>query len=595
MPPELFVLRSRRRWARCARQRRRPVLDSAGVHAASRNPTAARTRYGFFHIGRLRPGATVRTGAGTARRAPCRERRAVSAVSLRRARDVHRRHAAAGGVDARACGDAVSALGRRRIRPADRRHQHREPVARAGAAPGARAGHAPRPWGAPIPCGAATAHRRPASRPCSAERLRLGSARPSCRPRRPGMDNLPNAAMSGMDAATFAFVDRGLGARGAADWTGAGDAAGGGHDQSGARRREPLRNQRTRDAALPPRPRGDAGGAVGRPADCGARCCSPASATCSTSTRVRRRRAWSPARSFRRPRAIPDAPAVVTLSIASSMRVRAMPGVEAAGVTSNIALSGFESPSTVVGRHGRADATTAAASPVRGRRDAGLLRGDGARASSAAAILPTAIATTRCGSRSWTNAWPRGSGRARIRSARASIVARPAPSPSSASSARSASRAWPARSTPSARPTFRTRRHRRCDGCGGSRSSSAADSAAVVARLSAPALVEIDPDLPALRRPDDGASARPGRLCRSASPRAWRALFAVVALFLSMLGIYGVLAHRGRAAGPRDRHSDGARQHRARHLPSRVQRRRGVDWRRADARTGRRDRAWRRR
>ncbi len=50
---------------------------------------------------------------------------------------------------------------------------------------------------------------------------------------------------------------------------------------------------------------------------------------------------------FPPPSRYPNRPAVIALQDRVLERVRAMPGVEAAGITSNIALSGFESPSTV--------------------------------------------------------------------------------------------------------------------------------------------------------------------------------------------------------------------------------------------------------
>ena len=60
-----------------------------------------------------------------------------------------------------------------------------------------------------------------------------------------------------------------------------------------------------------------------------------------------RPRAWSRRPSSRRPRAIRTHKPSSTLLDRVLERVRAIPGVEAAGITSNIALSGFESPATV--------------------------------------------------------------------------------------------------------------------------------------------------------------------------------------------------------------------------------------------------------
>ena len=73
--------------------------------------------------------------------------------------------------------------------------------------------------------------------------------------------------------------------------------------------------------------------------------------------------------------------------------------------------------------------------PVGGRRDARILRSHGHAAGPRPLLCRRAIEKTRCAWRSWTNAWRRGSGRARIRSARASTGASPDPSPSWASCA----------------------------------------------------------------------------------------------------------------------------------------------------------------
>ena len=97
---------------------------------------APRTRYGFFHIGRLAPGRDVEQVQAQVDALHARERQTVPAAPVGRARHVHRRHAVAGRADARDPAHAVSAVGRRRVRPADRRHQHRQPRARARQRPG---------------------------------------------------------------------------------------------------------------------------------------------------------------------------------------------------------------------------------------------------------------------------------------------------------------------------------------------------------------------------------------------------------------------------------------------------------------------------
>ena len=131
---------------------------------------------------------------------------------------------------------------------------------------------------------------------------------------------------------------------------------------------------------------------------------------------------------FPPPSRYPDAPAVDTLVDRFLKAVRAIPGVEAAGITSNVALSGYASPATVAADNdptARPDAVVipSVVSVTPGYFEAmatRLVRGR---------YFAESDRRPRCASRSWTSGWPHGSGPIRIRSARACIVATPVRTP----------------------------------------------------------------------------------------------------------------------------------------------------------------------
>ena len=128
-----------------------------------------------------------RARPGPGRCASRRERQTISAVPVHRARHVHARLAVAGRDDARRPAHAVSALGRRRIRAADRRHQYREPGpgARQRTRPRARDAHRARRQ--PLPVDAATDRRGDGARR-DRRRRRRGAGRGDPSGTRPSLD-----------------------------------------------------------------------------------------------------------------------------------------------------------------------------------------------------------------------------------------------------------------------------------------------------------------------------------------------------------------------------------------------------------------------
>ena len=92
---------------------------------------------------------------------------------------------------------------------------------------------------------------------------------------------------------------------------------------------------------------------------------------------------------------------------------------------------------------------------------------------------------------------------------------------------------------------------------------SAGDPAAVVRGPRAQALARDRSRPPDRRHPDDDASGRRTRSCPQRLAMSLATMFAGIALFLSMLGLYGVLVERRRPPHSRDRHPHGAGQHRA--------------------------------
>jgi predicted permease len=242
---------------------------------------------------------------------------------------------------------------------------------------------------------------------------------------------------------------------------------------------------------------------------------------------------------FPPPSRYPDQAAAAALLDRIRDRVLTIPGVAAAGFTSNVALSGYESPSTV----SAADQAAADGAP----------------------LVPSVVTVTPGYFETMSTPVVRGRAfdeRDRADALHVAIVDEPL-----------ARRLWPD-ADPIGQAIFRGEagpftivgvvRNVRLEGLAGSIDAigtayfphtqappmgrlrwlavrSAADPTSLVRALRA-ALVEIDPDLPL-----SDVQTMTERTARSLVPQrlaaSLAALFAVVALFLSMLGIYGVLAN----------------------------------------------------
>ena len=168
-----LILRDGQRRPRADRRRRNPILAAARVHVRTeirRRPHQVR----LLSHRTARARGNDRAGARAGRGVECPHVRAVSAVPLHRAPHVHGRHAAPGSTHRHCPAGPVSALGRRRVRAADWRAQHREPRTRTCERASARARDTN------------GARCRPASRDAAADRRRRtarGRGRP-CRSRR---------------------------------------------------------------------------------------------------------------------------------------------------------------------------------------------------------------------------------------------------------------------------------------------------------------------------------------------------------------------------------------------------------------------------
>ena len=241
---------------------------------------------------------------------------------------------------------------------------------------------------------------------------------------------------------------------------------------------------------------------------------------------------------FPPPSRYPDAAAVADLLDQLLERVRTIPGVEATGITSNIALSGFESPSTVspADRRGRDEGTAVpsvvAVSPgyfdamstrlVRGRNFTPNDRADAPRV----AILDESLAR-----RLWPREDPIGNAIYRGDDGPYTIVGivREVRFEGLTGSIESIGTAYFAHTQ--APPLRRLRWI----------AVKSTVEAAVVVRALRLALRQLDPDLPLAdvqtMEQRAAVSLAPQRLAMTLAM-----MFAGVALFLSMLGIYGVLA-----------------------------------------------------
>jgi putative ABC transport system permease protein len=240
---------------------------------------------------------------------------------------------------------------------------------------------------------------------------------------------------------------------------------------------------------------------------------------------------------FPPPSRYPDQQDVVSLLDRVLEQLRAIPAVQAAGITSNVALSGFESPSSVTAA-GRAATDQAAVIPSVVTVSPGyfeamgtpLIRGRNFADSDREQTLPVAIVDQRLAGRLWPDEDPLGKGIFRGEAGPYTIVGvvRDVRLEGLTGSIESIGTAYfPHTQSP---PQRRLR---------WIAIKSAVDPALVVGALRS-TLLQIDPDLPiADVQTMSERTARtlvPQRLATSLA-----AMFAAVALLLSMLGLYGVL------------------------------------------------------
>ena len=243
---------------------------------------------------------------------------------------------------------------------------------------------------------------------------------------------------------------------------------------------------------------------------------------------------------FPPPSRYPDRPALVALFDRVLESARNMPGVEAAGITSNIALSGRLSPATVFAadqilQPGEAVVLPSVVSVTPEYFEAmntRLVRGRYFAESDRADTPRVAIVDERLAARFWPNADPIGQAIRRGDSERYTVVG-------VVRSVRFESLAGQAESVGAAYFP-----HTQAPDVGRLRwiaVRTAAGSAAAAPALRA-ALKTIDPDLPL-----SDIQTMTERTARSVAPQrlamALAGVFGIVALFLSAVGIYGVLAY----------------------------------------------------
>jgi putative ABC transport system permease protein len=235
-----------------------------------------------------------------------------------------------------------------------------------------------------------------------------------------------------------------------------------------------------------------------------------------------------------------DQRAVIALSTRVLESIRSIPGVEAAGITSNIALSGRASPATVAAADhdtppGEAVVLPSVVSVTPGYFEAmstPLLRGRFFADSDREHTLPVAIVDERLAVRFWPGEDPIGKGLYRGQSDRYTVVGvvRSVHFESLAGQAESVGAAYfPHTQAP---PLGRLR---------WIAIKTVAESTAVT-RAVRSAVMAIDPSLPL-----SDIQTMTQRTARSLVPQRLAAglvsTFGIVALFLSVLGIYGVLAY----------------------------------------------------
>ena len=242
---------------------------------------------------------------------------------------------------------------------------------------------------------------------------------------------------------------------------------------------------------------------------------------------------------FPPPSRYPDSQAVVSLSNRLLDRVRMIPGVEAAGITSNIALSGFASPSTVsatrtsVGDEAELVPSVVAVTP--GYFEAmgtPLVRGRHLAESDRDNTLAVAIVDDHLAARLWPGEDPIGKTIYRGDSGPFTVVGVVREVRFESPAARTASIGTAYFPHTQAPPLRRLR---------WIAIKTASDPAALM-RAVRSALVEIDADLPL--SDIQTMSERTSRSLVSQNlAMTLASMFALVALFLSLLGIYGVLAN----------------------------------------------------
>jgi putative ABC transport system permease protein len=243
---------------------------------------------------------------------------------------------------------------------------------------------------------------------------------------------------------------------------------------------------------------------------------------------------------FPPPSRYPDQQSVALLSSRILDAVRSIPGVETAGITSNIALSGRTSPAAVSATDrdpapGEAVVIPSVVSVTPGYFEAmatPLLRGRYFADSDGEGTLPVAIVDERLAARFWPNQDPIGKGVYRGRSERYTIVGvvRDVHFESVAGQTESVGTAYfPHMQAP---PLGRLR---------WIAVRTAAEYPAVMRAVRA-ALTAIDPDLPLSDIQTMTERTSRSLVSQSLAMRL-ASIFGLVALFLSVLGIYGVLAY----------------------------------------------------